>query len=178
MEGILLVSGLSVAGITIRSGESSLAYLLFPFLVVAAIRLGQAGAVLASMVVAAVAVPMTASGRGPFSVGRRDRAGGGRADDERRRARDELEGMVREGVARLTEREVQLAQARELERAKDEAVAVVSHDLRTPLTSIRGFTELLTDDEAVGERARPYVEVIDRNSGKLLDLVDDLLIVA
>ena len=37
--------------------------------------------------------------------------------------------------------------AKELERAKDELVAMVSHELRTPLASVVGFTELLLKRE-------------------------------
>jgi PAS domain S-box-containing protein len=63
---------------------------------------------------------------------------------------------------------------RELDRLKGEFVATVSHELRTPLTSISGYAELLLigmDDPA----QRKMVEVIDRNSRRLLRLVEDLL---
>jgi PAS domain S-box-containing protein len=69
---------------------------------------------------------------------------------------------------------------RELDRLKDEFIALVSHELRTPLTSIRGYTELLLDGEA-GELAddqRQFLGVIERNSHRLLHLVGDLLFLA
>jgi PAS domain S-box-containing protein len=66
---------------------------------------------------------------------------------------------------------------RELDRLKDEFVALVSHELRTPLTSIRGFLELLTDAELSDEQ-RAYTDVIGRNSDRLLRLINDLLFIA
>jgi len=69
---------------------------------------------------------------------------------------------------------------READRLKDEFVALISHDLRTPLTSIIGYTELaLEEDETpLGEERRGYLEVVSRSSERLLHLVDDLLFVA
>jgi signal transduction histidine kinase len=68
---------------------------------------------------------------------------------------------------------------RELDRLKDEFVSLVSHELRTPLTAIRGYIELLLEDldPAEGSRRR-YLEIVDRNSHRLLDLVNDLLFLA
>jgi signal transduction histidine kinase len=69
----------------------------------------------------------------------------------------------------------------EADRVKDEFVALISHDLRTPLTSIMGYSELALDDDLVppldAER-RGYLEVVSRSSHRLLRLVDDLLFVA
>ncbi|HSC51448.1 MAG TPA: histidine kinase dimerization/phospho-acceptor domain-containing protein, partial [Gaiellaceae bacterium] len=60
---------------------------------------------------------------------------------------------------------------RELDRLKDEFVSLVSHELRTPLTSIRGYVELLQDDHALSDDQRRFLTVVDRNAGRLLDLV-------
>ena len=69
----------------------------------------------------------------------------------------------------------------EADRMKDEFVALISHDLRTPLTSIMGYTELALDDgiePKLDDERRGYLEVVSRSSARLLRLVDDLLFVA
>ena len=58
---------------------------------------------------------------------------------------------------------------RELDRLKDEFVAVVSHEVRTPLTSILGYLELLSEQELT-EDQRVYTDIIGRNSDRLLRL--------
>lgn len=59
---------------------------------------------------------------------------------------------------------------------KDDFVAMVSHEFRTPLTSIHGYVSLLLDEE---ERLRPddahYLKVVARNTERLHRLVTDLL---
>jgi signal transduction histidine kinase len=90
---------------------------------------------------------------------------------EEREARAEAE-FARRLLAEQNER------LREADRLKDEFVALISHDLRTPLTSIMGYVELAMDDELLGEEPRSYLEVVQRNSDRLLRLVNDLLFVA
>ncbi|TLM72762.1 cell wall metabolism sensor histidine kinase WalK [Pseudarthrobacter sp. NamB4] len=58
--------------------------------------------------------------------------------------------------------------------AKDEFVSSVSHEFRTPLTSILGYVEILLADEPE-ESDRAMLEIIRRNSERLLTLVSDLL---
>ena len=69
----------------------------------------------------------------------------------------------------------------EADRVKDEFVALISHDLRTPLTSIMGYSELALDDDLeppLDPERRGYLEIVSRSSQRLLRLVDDLLFVA
>ncbi len=69
----------------------------------------------------------------------------------------------------------------EADRVKDEFVALISHDLRTPLTSVMGYIELALDDELeppLDSERRGYLEIVERSSHRLLRLVDDLLFVA
>jgi signal transduction histidine kinase len=66
-----------------------------------------------------------------------------------------------------------------LERAKSEFVATASHELRSPLTSIKGFVELLDrSPENMSARQREFVDIILRSTDRLVDLVNDLLDVA
>jgi PAS domain S-box-containing protein len=79
----------------------------------------------------------------------------------------------------LTRERAQNERLRELDRMKDEFVALVSHELRTPLTSIRGYLELVLDDtERLDAEHRRFLEVVERNAERLLQLVGDLLFVA
>jgi signal transduction histidine kinase/DNA-binding response OmpR family regulator/HAMP domain-containing protein len=66
-----------------------------------------------------------------------------------------------------------------LERAKSDFVATASHELRSPLTSIKGFVELLAAAPGdMTERQREFVSIILRSTDRLVDLVNDLLDVA
>jgi len=66
-----------------------------------------------------------------------------------------------------------------LERAKSEFVATASHELRSPLTSIKGFVELLErSSEDMSDRQREFIEIILKSTDRLVDLVNDLLDVA
>ena len=73
------------------------------------------------------------------------------------------------------QRERQVDQLRELDRMKDELVAVVIHELRNPIGVIRGYTEMLLDNSKLDDLARRHVAVLDRTGLHLQRLVDDLL---
>ena len=64
-----------------------------------------------------------------------------------------------------------------LEQAKSDFVATASHELRSPLTSIKGFVELLAGTD-LAERQREFLDIIALSTNRLVDLVNDLLDVA
>jgi two-component system, OmpR family, phosphate regulon sensor histidine kinase PhoR len=69
-----------------------------------------------------------------------------------------------------------LTQVRRLESVRRDFVANVSHELKTPLTSIRGYIEtLLTDDSLPAEMQHQFLEVVQKNADRLHHIVDDLL---
>ena len=94
-------------------------------------------------------------------------------------------GITRDITAQITAEQALARQAGELsqqnerllelDRLKDEFVALVSHELRTPLTSIIGYIDLLRDERAAEMNAGHFAEVIQRNAERLLRLVGDLL---
>jgi signal transduction histidine kinase len=97
------------------------------------------------------------------------------------RALDRLRADERAARADAESAQRQLAeqneQLREADRLKDEFVALISHDLRTPLTSITGYLELMLEEDLT-EQQQSYLKVVDRNAERLLRLVNDLLFVA
>lgn len=66
---------------------------------------------------------------------------------------------------------------KEMERLKQDFVAMVSHDLRTPLTSIKGTLELLSDGMygELSEQAKTRVTTAGRNTDRLIRLINDIL---
>jgi signal transduction histidine kinase len=68
------------------------------------------------------------------------------------------------------------SEIRRLERVRRDFVANASHELKTPLTSIRGFAETLLEDEDTEPEIRQrFLGAIRNNTLRLQNLVDDLL---
>ena len=61
------------------------------------------------------------------------------------------------------------------ERFKTELITNVSHDLKTPLTSIVSYVDLLKKEPIESESAQEYIDVLDRQSQKLKKLTTDLV---
>jgi signal transduction histidine kinase len=70
---------------------------------------------------------------------------------------------------------VDLTELRRLESVRRDFVANVSHELKTPLTSIRGYAETLLSEEMPREMQRQFLEVIYKNTTRIHRIVDDLL---
>ncbi|MCX6571555.1 MAG: ATP-binding protein [Candidatus Aminicenantes bacterium] len=66
-----------------------------------------------------------------------------------------------------------ITEFRALEKIKKDFVVNVSHELKTPLTAIKGFVE--TMEPKTEEENRPYLEIIRRNTDRLIAIVEDLL---
>lgn len=64
---------------------------------------------------------------------------------------------------------------KELDRVKSEFLATVSHDLRTPLTAIRGYVDLLEKVGPLNEQQREFVERVRRSIAHIAALIGDLL---
>lgn len=60
-----------------------------------------------------------------------------------------------------------------LEKMRNEWISNVSHDIKTPLASIRGYAELLSNDKVSTNERLEYAEVIERQSLYMKELVDD-----
>jgi PAS domain S-box-containing protein len=82
--------------------------------------------------------------------------------------------LLREHSARLSRANEDLERA---VRAKDEFLAGIGHELRTPLSAILGLTEILLDDEVVplSPPQQSAVETIRASGAHLLSLINDLL---
>lgn len=61
------------------------------------------------------------------------------------------------------------------ERMKTDLVANVSHDIRTPLTSIINYVDLIKRENIENENVKEYIKVIDQKSQRLKNLTDDLI---
>lgn len=60
------------------------------------------------------------------------------------------------------------------QKMKTELISNVSHDLKTPLTSIITYIDLLKDEQLDYEKRKEYLDTLDRNSLRLKNLIDDL----
>lgn len=68
-----------------------------------------------------------------------------------------------------------VAEQMKSERLKTELITNVSHDIKTPLTSIINYVDLLEKEKIENETAKEYIDVLSRQSIRLKKLIDDLL---
>ena len=61
------------------------------------------------------------------------------------------------------------------ERLKAELITNLSHDLKTPLTSIISYVDLLKREKIENERAEEYIDILERKSLRLKSLITDLI---
>jgi signal transduction histidine kinase/CheY-like chemotaxis protein len=98
------------------------------------------------------------------------------------RARNDAEGVAAELRETERQREALLAREREARAeaqaanvAKDEFLATLSHEMRTPLNAVLGWTRMLRSGQLNAERTHHALEVIERNARSQAGLIEDLL---
>jgi len=69
----------------------------------------------------------------------------------------------------------EITRLRSIEKMRSDFVANVSHEMRTPLTTLRGYTETILHEELSREQLLDFLSIIDREAVRLSSLVDDLL---
>lgn len=116
-----------------------------------------------------------------FTVVLRDVTETKQAEETLRRARDELEVRVRERTADLEQAAAELQEANEeltaLDQMKSDFISMVSHEVRTPLTSIKNAVDLLAAEETgslTGTQQR-FLAMAIRNIDRLVKMINDVL---
>jgi len=92
------------------------------------------------------------------------------------RGGDEL-GELAESLNRMAdELQLQMDRLRQMDRIRGDFVANVSHELKTPLTSVMGFVETL-EDGAINdkENAKKFLAIIKKHTARIRNIIDDLL---
>ena len=85
------------------------------------------------------------------------------------RAHGEDLNNIRQGIQHAVEEQMKS------ERMKTELITNVSHDIKTPLTSIVNYVDLLKKEPMPNDQAKEYLEVLDRQSARLKKLTEDLV---
>lgn len=81
--------------------------------------------------------------------------------------KQELE-KIKNGFRKAVEEEVKS------QRMRTELITNVSHDLKTPLTAITTYVELLKDENITPQQQKEYLDVLERKAGRLKFLIEDL----
>ncbi|MFW6134780.1 MAG: sensor histidine kinase, partial [Elusimicrobiota bacterium] len=66
---------------------------------------------------------------------------------------------------------------RKLDKLKKDFVVNVSHELKTPLTAIKGYVETL-DEEIKSKQSKHYINILKRHTNRLINIVEDLLLLS
>jgi signal transduction histidine kinase/CheY-like chemotaxis protein len=177
MEAVWLFAGL-IATITIvffgnvttALAEASLAYIVFPFVIWAALRFGQVGATSVTLVTSVLTIWATLNGAGPFGAG---------PVHDRLFLLQLFIGVVAVTAlllgAAMCERRQAEDVLKETDRRKDEFLATLAHELRNPLAPIRAGVDLMRLGAPHGFQSDEVLNMLDRQVEQITRLVDDLL---
>ncbi len=92
---------------------------------------------------------------------------------------DELQGILKEMAIYVNDISGGFSNAIEeslkSERLKTELITNVSHDIKTPLTSIINYVDLLKKENIENEKVKEYIDILDKKSQRLKKLTEDLV---
>lgn len=71
-----------------------------------------------------------------------------------------------------------ITKIKKLAKVKKDFIANISHELKTPLTAIKGFIELLLDEKGLSKTNIQYLNIINRHTNRLINIVKDLLVLS
>ena len=128
--------------------------------------------------IAVAATPIRVGGQlaGALALSQIDHVREWTADDVRL-----IEGVAQELRVAITAAEAFEQQRRavgeleRLNRAKSDFVSVVSHEFRTPLTGIQGFSEMMSEEELTPEEMREYAGDINKDARRLNRMINEML---
>ena len=127
---------------------------------------------------ACLAVPLVRSGRALGALGMRsyDAATSYTEDDARMLSlfADQVAAALTTVEAFGRQRQA-VEQLERLNRAKSEFVSIVSHEFRTPLTGIQGFSEMMRDEQLSMEEMREYAGDINKDVQRLNRMINEML---
>jgi two-component system, OmpR family, phosphate regulon sensor histidine kinase PhoR len=84
------------------------------------------------------------------------------------RSRD---GLVQGVVGVLSD----ITELKEMDQMKTDLMSMVTHEIRTPLATVRGFAQILLKGGIGNDKSREFLEIINRQSNRLVNLVNDFL---
>jgi signal transduction histidine kinase len=128
--------------------------------------------------IAAAATPIRVGGQlaGALSFAQVDRARDWTADDIRLIEAVAQELRVAMTAAEAFERQrAAVVELERLNRAKSDFVSIVSHEFRTPLTGIQGFSEMMASDDLTMEEMREYAGDINKDAHRLNRMITEML---
>ena len=163
----VLTVGLLVFGGLFQTDQisSPMTYLVFPPLIWASLRFGPRGALSAILALLILAIVGTVRGFVSFSSGSLSES------------LLLLQSFM--GIIALTSMMLAaiMAERRELERRKDDFIAIASHELKTPVTALKAFAQFLRRRfvQAGDEQSAALLLKMDARVNKLTSLIEDLL---
>ncbi len=166
---IIFAVVLSILAFQEKSGNATTGilqfqYIVFPFIIWAALRFSQREVTLVTLIVSFIAIFYTLHGYGPFGV-----------FDGREVGLFALQlfmGVVSTTALILA---ATVAERRRSEQTKTELISIASHQLRTPLTAIKWNINLLEENKKLTKAQLKQIHNIFISNDQLIKLVDNLL---